>query len=183
MTELEQELRSAALAVRVPDVARIRAMGMLNPGLLAVNERHHPFGITSVTDAGGGQYVPDPDGSRALIVPVYDCGELVDLVAFNTITPERWLLRHGLGWALGLEEGLERFRWGDPLPLHKTPLDWLKAGCDGLCVIDWEAPEVSTLADFPTLLIRDDALERRTIAALTKPSRLPQIAKDIPLAA
>ena len=183
MNELADELRSAALAVRTPDVARIRAMGLLNPGLLAVNERRHPFGIASISDAGGGQYVPDPNGGRALVVPVYDGDELVDLVAFHTITPERWLLRHGAGWALGLEGSVERYRWGDPLPMHKTPLDWLKAGCDGLCVIDWEAPEVRTLTDFPRLLIRDEALKRRTIAALTKPSRLPQIIKDMPLAA
>ncbi len=183
MSDLANELRSAALAVRTPDVARIRAMGLLNPGLLAVNERRHPFGIASISDAGRGQYVPDPDGGRAMIVPVHEGDELVDLLAFHTLTPERWLLRLGLGWALGLEESLERYRWGDPLPLHKTPLDWFKAGCDGLCVIDWEAPEVRTLTDFPTLLIRDEALERRTIAALTKPYRLPRIAKDVPLAA
>lgn len=183
MTDLAKELQGAALAVTVFDVGRARSMGLLNPGLLAVNERHHPFGTARITDCGSGLYEPDPDGKRALIVPVYENDDLVDLVAFHMTTPEQWLSRLGIGWALGLEDGLERYRWGDALPMHKTPLDWLRAGCDGLCVIDWDAPEVLTLADFPTLLIGDDALERRTIAALTRPSRLPRIAKDLKIAA
>lgn len=183
MTDIEMELQSAALAMGALDCARARSMGLFNPGIAAMGSRHHQFGVARVGRCGDGLFQLDEGGNRALVVPVYEGDELVDLVAFFTSTPEQWSLRLGVGWALGLEESLERYRWGDPLPIHKTPLEWLRAGGDGLCVVDWSSPEVKTLADFASLIVGDEALERRIIAALSTPVRLPQIVKDTRLAA
>ena len=175
MTDIAKELREAALAFTSLDCRRARSMGLFNPGLLAVNERHHPFGTARITDCGSGLFEPDPDGKRALIVPVYENDDLVDLVAFQTATAEHWLSRLGIGWALGLEDGLERYRWGDPLPIHKTPLDWLKAAGDALCILDWSAPPQcwARLRSGPSLQFTDDTLRLRVRNALVANVAMP----------
>lgn len=180
MTGLEAELRSAAIAVTH---ARLRQMVALGVSWSTIGElgRHHDgFGIVAVRDARDGLYEPDPDGHPHLVLPVYEDGELVDLVAFRSELPDKWMLRTGLGWALGVEDGLprlyERSFWHtEPLSLSATPLDWLRGGAKGLCVLDWEAPELAELSDFTAVQCPDATIAAVLRKALTKPPRLPNI--------
>ncbi len=93
-------------------------------------------------------FMPDPFGTPAFVVPVYD-GEpvseinpdpsvpLVDLCAFRIEEPERWWFRIGVPHlVLGKDQfvaAMQMLRIGNICP---TPLAWLQAGCNGFCPLD-----------------------------------------------
>ena len=82
------------------------------------------------------RYVRDATGAKtAIIIPARDeYLEHVDLVALDLDTGETatWLGRIAL---LG-QEWLSAAMFDEPLLVHETPLDWLRAGREGLCVVD-----------------------------------------------
>lgn len=172
--DLERELREAAHAVTHAHLRRLVALGVGWPTLGELGRDHIGFGVVHAVDAGDGLYHPG-EGDLHLLLPVYENGELADLVAFRSADPNRWLLRTGCGWALGLEEGLARHTWGDPVPLSVSPLEWLQGSAEGVCILDWDAPEVHYLADIPHLVCSSDALATRLRTALAKPVRFPTI--------
>jgi hypothetical protein len=69
----------------------------------------------------------------------------------------------------------ERHSWEDEVRLWASPLDWLRADCDGLCILDWSAPEVLELARLPSIRCQDKLLAERLREALSRPYRLPII--------
>jgi hypothetical protein len=109
-------------------------------------------GLLSVNISG--QYwqpgtVGDP---LAMILPVLtapwgdDELELVDLVAFRLSNPSGFRVRTGFGKVLGAWNVADVRAavqiWKVPgqaaspgLELHRTPLDWLQANCEGACII------------------------------------------------
>lgn len=105
-----------------------------------LGREHHSFGVVNCAPGEDGLYIPG-EGELNLVLPIFESGELVDLCAFQSRNPTDSLLRVGSGWALGLERGLERHTWADAVPLAVSPLDWLRNGAEGLCVVDWDAPE------------------------------------------
>ena len=78
-----------------------------------------------------------PDGEWAVIVPVIDVDELVDLIAFDPSKPEKWWYRVG-GEHLLDGDALGDQLLGKPLHIFKTPLSWLIGGCGGVVVFDIE---------------------------------------------
>lgn len=171
---LENELRAAAFAVEPVHLDRIRALGVSWATIGELGRNHYGFGVARVCDAGDGLYYPGA-GEPGLILPIYEDGELVDLCAIRSRDPLNWFLRTGFGWALGLEEGLGRHTWGEPVPMAVSPLEWLQRSAEGLCILDWDAPEIHFLADIPHLVCRSGTLAKRLRAALAKPIRLPLI--------
>ena len=92
--------------------------------------------------------------------------------------------RHPARLALGLERGWERHHWEDEVEFTLTPLDWLRNGAAGLCIVDWDAPDISMLASLPRIACptRESAAQLRQ--ALTRPQPLPPITvKETRLAA
>ena len=77
-------------------------------------------------------YAPDPDGEEALIVPVFEEGVLVDLACL--LGKDEWFLRTGNGVVLGYDS-LDDGWFGNPLVIFRSPLDWLRSGCEGVCVV------------------------------------------------
>lgn len=172
--DLSAELRAAAFAVKQPHLDRLRSLDVPWSVIGELGRDHFGFGVARVCDAGDGLFHPG-EGDLHLVLPVYEDGELVDLVAIRSSDPLNWLLRTGHGWVLGLEWGLGRHTWGDPVPLAVSPLDWLRQGAEGLCILDWDAPELRYLTDLPHLVCSSDALAKRLCAALATPVRFPTI--------
>lgn len=81
-------------------------------------------------------YEPRPGGEYAIIVPVMDGEELVDLLAFDPRKPDRWWVRLDACCFLG---GDNIFCQSAPIEIWRTPLRWLKATCEGVVVLDWGA--------------------------------------------
>lgn len=94
-----------------------------------------------------------PGGDLAVIVPDYridedgDGAELVDLVAFRVGNQSRTWVRTGYARALGawnadaILDATPNWRLpNDPPPpvlrLYRTPLSWLRALCDGACILN-----------------------------------------------
>jgi hypothetical protein len=111
-------------------------------------------------------YVPDPDGSQAIVVPVWDQGHLTDLLAFLPDEPDLWMSRFGDPVLLGSSE-LERAKRQldegycgivDPpappmLRVFSGPLAYLRGEGDGIVVLNpkraaWRIPpEIGLLCD------------------------------------
>ena len=104
------------------------------------------LGLAQVSVSGdGARWEPEGPDRRLLIGVTDEFGELADVVAISSARRDEWALLTGMGWALGLDRFEaaatriavhgERVR----LRLLATPLDWLAAGGEGLCVLDWRA--------------------------------------------
>ncbi len=117
-------------------------------------------GITSQTIAAvapaivriavaGSTYEPDPAGKGAFLLPVrvdnpltpeaadsigiIRAGSIVDLLAFHPAHPYRWALRRDDAEWLGAIE--PQYLDPAPVPVWRSPLAWLQAGCRGLVVL------------------------------------------------
>ena len=87
-----------------------------------------------IRDAG--LYVPDEAGIPALILPVEEGDSLVDLLAL--FTNGDWARRTGNGAMLGAES-LDCEYCGFGVRVFRTPWSWLRAGGDGVVVLDESA--------------------------------------------
>lgn len=131
------------------------------------------------------------DGHLAVIVPVYEINSdggavLVDLVASRIDAPSRTWIRTGYARALGSWNAdairdatpIWRLPSDPPLPvlmLYRTPLSWLRAACDGTCIINSTWAEY-VLGGIGRVQPEDDGHARDLHRELTgRPTRLPQI--------
>jgi hypothetical protein len=167
MTEIDREF-DLTLDTLGPDwFARFAKMGI---------PTRVTFGLRSLY--GVGRIIPNPsgffefheDGTEALIVaegepdlPGWHC--LDDLVAFMPDNPGQWWLRRGQVDLLG-GYTLTRHWHLEPTRLHSTPLDWLRGGARGVCVLNWRLDPLHELVGGPALVVDSpalrDRLERRT---------------------
>ena len=173
-TDLAAELYVAGMAVRVPHFKALERLGVLHETLCDRWRHDFGFGVGLCADAGDGLYHPG-QGDPHVIVPVFENGDLIDLCAFRSGTPNEWLLRTGMGWALGVERGFERHTWHDATDLATSPLEWLRHGAHGLCILDWDAPEVFDLAGIRHLVCSSEELAARLRTSLARPVRFPTI--------
>lgn len=181
--DLKQELIHAGKASTLLHFKHLIGLGVPRDTIAALRLDTWGWGVVKAMDVGDGLYCPG-DGPLHVVLPVWDDGDLVDLVAFRSGNPADWKLRTGLGLALGLEHGWERHHWQDEVQLSLTPLDWLRNGCDGLCIVDWDAPDITMLSSLPGIACPSRAVATRLRQVLTRPQPLPPIfVKETALAA
>ena len=122
----------------------------------------------------GRLYMPSTAGDVAIIQPVWagpapsiyrgvEHPDLVDLIAWPLAEPVCWSYREGTtAVALG-QEYLDAAQFdGEPVVLFLTPLDWLKAGCEGAMLLEqaegfWSAQRQSEHAESAASWWRGDA--------------------------
>lgn len=80
-------------------------------------------------------FEPSDNGRDAIIVPIFDDDELVDLVAFDPRQPEVWWCRIGTEPLLGIN-WLANVDPTTPVRIFAHPLDWLRAGGAGVVILD-----------------------------------------------
>lgn len=140
--------------------------GLLRLGVPeAAFRRCGPIGTVSAR-YDGYRFEPDPHGIRSLTiaVPRMD-GGLLDLVAFAR---GRCGALDGVAWALGEIDALA------PTRLHDTPIDWLRAGGDGLCIVNWHsAPRI--LQDLEATLVVENEEQRRKVERRLASSRQAKV--------
>ena len=128
-------------------------------------------------------------GRRAWVLPTnlagsYRAAEIEDLIAIDQRPPHHWRLRLGIAEILGGHE-IERRVFGsgryvhsdlrrgptdEPLRIWRTPLAWLQAGAEGVCVLQWTVGAVADLSGIWTPLVAEDLAHGREIKArLTEP--------------
>jgi len=104
----------------------------------------------------------------AIIIPVHDeTGDLVDLAAWNPDDAALALWR-GMASMLGAEN-IFAPRFGEPLLVHETPLDWLRAGRHGVYIVDPQRAAPLLRLSEP-LGVAGEAHGRRLRQALTIPA-------------
>jgi len=174
--DLEAELFSAAGRVRQPHLDRLRALGVSSSTIARLGACHPPFGVVEAEAMSNGTYLPG-EGEPHIVQPVFQDGDLIDLVAWRSADPSRWWSRTGLGWIIG-HDGPLTGGWvdDDGLTMHSTPLDWLRSGAAGVCVVDWDAEEVEWLRCFSTIRCDSQSLAAVLRRRLSRPRPLPRIA-------
>jgi hypothetical protein len=169
--DLEAERHAAIARVGDRHLGRISALNV-SPAAIAELGRHFPpFGVGQAVDIGRGLYEPG-NGPEHLILFAYEDGAHVDSIALRTDAPTRWMWRIGQGWALGAD-WLNRLHWDPtPTPIFATPIDWLRGGGQGICILDWSSDEIRRLA-LVDAIETDANTGKRILGILSKPRRLP----------
>jgi hypothetical protein len=111
---------------------------------IAVCGRHlGGFSVVPVVDHGSGRFDfagADEEPLDAFVMEVFgaDAETVVDLVGWRVEAPEKPLAMFGRAGLVGVSAALNpaTYSMGGFLRLHRTPLIWLKAGCDGAAVVD-----------------------------------------------
>lgn len=174
---LLDDIARATGNVRQVHIDHVRSLGASPEALASLGYRQLPFGVERIDVDDAGRWWPDPEGKPALVVPVMEYGEPIDIIAFHTGQPARWWWRDGIGSLLG-HDLLTRCVWpGDELPVVSTPLAWIVAGGEAVCILDWDLPdhEISPLRDFYGLQCDSQILASRLRKRLAQPRKVPPI--------
>lgn len=164
-----------ARALAIPEWQRLARLGRL--GVL-----HGEIGGQRI-------FVPtgNPEHPLHLVTPVVERGRLVDIVAFRPSHPVAWGRRTGFGNVLvspTIERAWPFFRRPlASLTLHRRPIDWLRAGRRGACVVNWRSLDTGSIMGFreiDQISVPDGGIARRLAEALTRPHEHPDIAIERP---
>ncbi len=108
-------------------------------------------GIASIKYTNDGRFEFTKDGLTAVVIPAYDTipgnldanpeqhvGHLVDLVAVDLDHPDRFWRRRGEALVLGSAYLDIAGQEGEPVPVFRNPMSWLRSGGAGVCILDWD---------------------------------------------
>jgi len=131
-----------------------------------------------VTGKGARFEIEGPD-ARLLLAVEDGAGAVIDVVALSTSDENQWSLLTGMGDLLGeaaLEDAVVHNR--RELRLFATPMDWLRGGMAGVCVLAWNRPALGALRMLPaslTLVVSAGVGER--LRGLLAFGALPKVAE------
>ena len=114
----------------------------------------------------------DPDGADAAFFEVLEIEDreivVTDLVAFDVADPTIFGTSEGCGVLLGADQigNPSSYLGGRPLPILRTPLAWLRAGCRGVVVLDERRAGVRLAAALGNLAGEDEE-HARQLARMT----------------
>ncbi len=108
-------------------------------------------GLAKIKPTRDGRFEFAEDGRAALIVPAYDVipgmldanaerhvEDLRDLVAVDLDHPERLWRRRGRALVLGNAFLEIAGQEGEPVPVFRNPLSWIRSAGAGIVVLDWD---------------------------------------------
>ena len=108
-------------------------------------------GLATVTARGGHFFEFSDNGGPAIILPCFDTipgfvvasaeghvEHLIDLVAVDVDQHDCFLRRCGGALVLGSAYLDITAQEGEPLPVFKNPLTWLRSGGAGIAILDWD---------------------------------------------
>lgn len=172
---LRREMEKALLGMTADATRQLVAMGMPAAELMAA----HLIGRCHAETDRYDFWQPADDGPIMLVTPAIERGQVIDLVAFNPAEPDAWFLRTGAAWTLGREAIDDAIgAWSghdDGVDLHATPLDWLRYGGDGACIVDWCDEARTTLRNVAKVRVTAPAMAHMLRLELTRPPKIPEI--------
>jgi len=134
-----------------------------------------PLGVGRIHEGKDGLFEHCVDGERRIIVPVWENGGVIDLIAVNPGQPGRWSWRIGQGWALGADEFVRpRFEDG-PVDVLPTPMAWLRDGARATAILDFDSPELVPALRTCGSIQTDTKTARLIRLAFARPRPLPEI--------
>jgi hypothetical protein len=168
---------------RFADMAALVAAGVGWPAITNAVPVHATVKVTGpsfeFSDSGRSAYVMPvrtisllgPEGADP--IEVIRDGSIVDLIAFHPAHPDLWALRHGLANWLGAVE--PQYLDPDPVPVWRTPLAWLRAGCRGLVLLGDRASQYRILTLLHSIVAEDDGHAAELRCLLARPWPVPQV--------
>ena len=167
MSGLYDELAHAMAAVTPAHTDRLLEIGVQADNLPLC-------GVARIRPEAEGFYLPDEHGDPAILLPVIDDRQVVDLLCFQSSQPEVWWVRRGACPLLGGDCLLDLWL-GQRLRLHQHPLGWL-SGTDpaGVVVLQWR-PAIAHLVNVPVLEVEDEAHAAEVRGKLHRTLVLPKI--------
>lgn len=173
LAPLRGEAQGYAKALSFAQATALHKLG-LNPPLIIQS------GLVGVTQAEIDKndiWSPSDQGPYYITIAVRDGEAVTDIVAFSPDKPNEWFLRRGVAWALGLDKINDALAWPETVvPLAATPLDWLRSGMVGACVIDWTPDAVEAIRALQQIEVSSPKFAAALRLQLSKPPRLPEIA-------
>jgi hypothetical protein len=166
MTALFRELMAAHRTARLPDLAdAVQACGLPVDG--------GPLWGVSFVELDAHHYAPALGGKPAIIVPLFEDGALLDLIATGLET-RACRTREGIATVLG-QEWIDHAKDTETaVRLFGDPITWLRNGRRGAVVIDWRAARYA-LADVAGIACESELLAGRVERALRQPTHLPKL--------
>lgn len=175
---LRREMAGAGLTARA--FARVLELGVPARALAQ---------LTGVGDLAAARVALSRDATRfelegpdaRLLVLVREQGIPVDIVALATHDPDQWALRRGDGWCLGYDSWLacETGRSFE-LRVHATPLAWLRSGCEGVAILEWNTGLRMLRGLGEGVLLRCDRGAGERLKALLSVGNLPRVKETAP---
>ena len=126
--------------------------------------------------AGGLFEFDGPDA--ALLIAVREHGQVIDVCAARSAAPDEWAVLRGDGWLLGHDAFLRCQLDGEgSLRVRGNPIDWLRGGCVGICVLDWSAAALGALRGLgpKVTLICDEPQAAQRLGAVLAWEGLPKV--------
>jgi hypothetical protein len=163
MTPLFREYLASRRTGRRPDLASaLHGCGLPADG----------FGVSFV-EIDAHHYAPVAGGKPAIIVPLFEDGTLLDLIATGPQT-RTTRTRSGIAMVLG-QEWIDRAKdTGTAFRLLGDPIEWLRNGRRGAVVVDWRAARY-VLADVPDIACDTELLAKQVERAMRQPAPLPRL--------
>ena len=176
MTDLVGEVLTAHWNMRRQHQGWLAAHGVSPVAIYGTPPRlHGHFGVTRAMFHGD-LFEPAPDGKPVIILGVSEHPDegVVDILAFEPSNPSHWYRRLGAAVVLGLHNARLAVFEESPVMVHATPLDWLRADCAGVVVLDWKADLLSYLDGYG-VLAADDTTRRRLQRAFKRHIHIPEV--------
>lgn len=173
---LRNDCARATANVRQTHIDHLLRLRIPGEAIAHLGQYQMPFGIEQIETDDAGRWWPSPEGTTALLLPVIERDETVDIVAFHSSQLTRWWWRIGCGSMLGADLLNDGWPIG-PLRVVSTPLDWLRVGGDAVCILDWSCPdyELSPMRDREELVCDSPMLAARLRKRLSQPRKVPRI--------
>lgn len=169
---MQAAMERAVREVRQAHLDALRGLGVPAWAIAHLGQHQPPFGVMTGTVDRSGLFLPG-DGPARVVQPVIIGRQIVDVVAWRTARPDSWNLTTGLGWLMGEDQIYTAP--GEPVHLHSTPLQWLASGGQGICILDWSAPELASLRSLDAIEVAEPAIGKMLLERLSQPQRLPRI--------
>lgn len=184
---LASEMREAVEMLSDPQRAELLAHGVS----AALIGRYSLIGAAKIRVGKSRLYEPASDGKFAYLTPVLVdntltpealepgptarvLGHLVDLVAWHPRHPSAWALRAGAAEWLGCVE--PQYMHPAPVSVRRSPLAWLRAGCEGLVILSDDPPDVyRVLSGLGSIVAEDQQHAAELRRMVRRPWPLPRI--------
>ena len=164
MSPLLRELLAARRTAGTPDLAAaLQACGLPTTTVWGV----------SFVEIDAHHYAPVAGGKPAIIVPLFEDGALLDLVATGLQT-RTTRTRAGIATVLGQEWIDHAKETETTVRLFGDPIEWLRNGRRGAVVVDWRAAR-HALADVPGIACETEFLAAQVERAMQQPVSLPKL--------
>lgn len=163
---LKSEMRAARNALDIRYQTWLREHGVSDSAIMGWPG---PMGCSCIETHPMGMFDFSETGYRAFIQPILSGPDIIDLVAWFPSRPERWWTRRYSGNPLGIDQ-LDRAEIeGEPVLLHRTPLDRLRADGDGVVALDWKMT-ANQLRNIPVIITGDPDFGHEVRQRLTQPN-------------